>query len=522
MQHPEFQFKILALAPFSFQPSDSRDTPLVEVDRNSLDNCMQKLDISFFLPLDRHLCKSGGVHFRFDKLKSFHPDGMAKQNPFLMELDQAKSFLQSARKNNQTSADILSGLKQWPDLPAISVKSPPEKRQRQQASTVDSILDMVAIPGEAQSAQKPAGEEIDQIEALQQNILGILFEQPQFRQTEAAWRGLRLLLQQGIAQDSVKVEIASVHPETLDSAIERLTPALIDDPPGVILLDLPMDSSPLSLERMAVAAQWAATLMVPLVAWTPAGFFKIHRWSQMDGLSYLPNHLSTPSYAKFQSLKSSDAGHWLCLAANRFLIRYPYGKDNPPRQIAFSEKTPLWISPVWALGTLIAQSADTTGWPTRFTDRQQFQVQDLALDQEGHSPPVVVETLLNRDRLDQFIRAGITPLAAQPGTDVTFVTRAVTIADTPLAYQLLVNRVTAFVLWCRDNLPVEDNPSALQTQLRLAFQVFSERSRPPGFERIEISAGIPNAEGKIPVHLALEPASTILPGGRKIEMTLDW
>ena len=523
MQYPEFNFKILALAPFTVEPPVSLDKPPMPVDRNSLDDCIAAYGIELFLPLDSHLCRSGGAAFRFDNLKAFHPDGMAKNNPFLLQLDQAKKFIQKARKTGKSPADISAGLNQWPDLPAISIKpDAPEQRQARQASTVDSILDMVAMPDEAPSAQVVYKDETDQIHALQQKILNGLFDRPDFRRMEAAWRGLRLLLQQGISQDAVRVEIAPVHPDTLESSIEALTPGLVNDPPGLILLDLPMDNSPLSLARMAKAAQWAATLMVPLVAWAPSEFLQIDSWQNLDGLAFIPNHVAGPSYAKYQALVSSDAGHWLCLTANRFLIRYPYGKDNPPRHIDFAEKRPLWIPPVWALGTVIAQSVDRTGWPTRFTDRHQFQIQDMATHTRGNTPPVVVEALFNRDRLDQFIRAGITPLAAQPGTDSAFITKAVTIADTSLAYQLLVNRVTAFVFWCQDNLPAENNPAALETQLRLAFQVFSERSRPAGFDGIEISASHPNAEGKIPVRLALQPAPSILPGRQMIEMALDW
>jgi hypothetical protein len=91
-----------------------------------------------------------------------------------------------------------------------------------------------------------------------------------------------------------------------------------------------------------------------------------------------------------------------------------------------------------------------------------------------------------------------------------------------LAYQLLICRMTQFLFWCKDNMPAETEPSILETQLRLAFQVLSEQSRPPAFESVTISTGRPNGEGRIPVNISIVPSGSVLPSRQPIEMTLDW
>jgi hypothetical protein len=174
------------------------------------------------------------------------------------------------------------------------------------------------------------------------------------------------------------------------------------------------------------------------------------------------------------------------------------------------------------VGTLLAQSVEKTGWPTRFTDPHNFKLEDLALFSPNNGLPLPTETHLNRERLDQLARAGLTPLAAEEGRDIAFTPRAVTIQGGSLAYQLLLSQVTRFILWCKDNLPAETSNIALQTQLKLAFQIFSEQSRPPGFASMDITTHSPDADGRIPVTLSVIPAAAILPSREPIELNLAW
>ena len=444
------------------------------------------------------------------------------RHPYLNQLVQAKAFLAKSIAQGLSTARIQEGLLQWKELPPIKVSElEPRRQSAKSRSTVEHILDMVATPGQEHQATARSSIQ-DPIDAILQEVLGILFTHGPFKSMESAWRGLRLLLQQGVLQESVKVRIAPVHPQSLTDTLEALTPFIINDLPGAVLLDLPFDNTSLALERLTAATRWAADMMVPLIAWIPPEFLQISQWQGLSTLPFIPHHLEGSAYAKFRKLSESAEGNWGCLTCNRFLIRYPYGDENPLRQIFFNEAEPLWISPVWALGTLIAMTMSQTGWPTRFSDKNRFQIQDLALHALPGLPPMVIETLMDRERLDQFQRAGISPLASQSGGDHAFMPRAVTISGRSLAHQLLAAQVTQFVLWCKDNLPAETNPQTLATQLRLAFQVFSEQSRPPGFDHVRIEAGQQDDQGRIPVEIAVTPAAFVLPSQEPIEMNLDW
>jgi type VI secretion system protein ImpC len=520
MQTNGLGYKILVLAPFDADPGRIQPRAPLAVRRDTLDDVMATLDIRYTLPLDTHLCPAGGIELLIGSIKALHPDGMVKGNAYLSRLLEAAAFLRQALNAGQAPDRIRAALHRWPDLPEVTLPVAQEKTATQRTTdSVDQILQMVAMPG---SPDLSAGSTPNTLEDIPAQIVNTVLHSPDFRQMEAAWRGLRLLLAQGAQSDLVRVELASLHSESLGDRLDGLTAHVLADPPALVLVDLPFDNTPLSIERMGQLAHWAEEIMVPVLAWVPPTLLQIDSWKELAALPYLAHHLDSAAYAKFRALRSTTAARWLCLTCNRFLIRYPYGPDNPARHVAVRETAPLWIPPVWGLATLIAQSVCQTGWPTRFTERDRFQLQDLALAVETHTPPLVLECSPDSERRVQFFKIGISPLSTEPGRDRAFFSDAVTLAGGSLRHQLLVCLVTRFVLWCRENFPDVKAPADLELQLRLAFQVFSERSSPPGLEAVHVEAGAADGDGRLPVRIVVTPSGVVLSGEPPIELQLNW
>jgi predicted component of type VI protein secretion system len=171
---------------------------------------------------------------------------------------------------------------------------------------------------------------------------------------------------------------------------------------------------------------------------------------------------------------------------------------------------------------LIAQSFIKTGWPTRFTDWQDIKIDDLALDTGSATRPIPTEVSFTEDRIDQFRRAGIMPLAAIPNKDIAFTPTETTMGGASLSYQLLVSRITQFILWCRDNFPKDLSGDELEKGLRQAFSRFWEFSGHTGPENLEISAGRQKSDDRISLHIDLQPSRKILPFGEKIQLEFFW
>jgi hypothetical protein len=355
---------------------------------------------------------------------------------------------------------------------------------------------------------------------------------------------LHLLLRQvNVGDNDIRIEIAPVSHNSLNDTLAALSVEMIDALPSLILVDLAFDSSPRNLELLEKIAQFSETLLVPAITWIRPEFFHIDSWQDIRSLAFLPHYLEAAPFARWQSFKKTPSARWLTVACNRIAARYPYGKDNLPRRIPFEEKHPAWISPVWALGSLIGRSFIEIGWPTRFTDWQTIRLEDLPLNTEDPKKPLPTEANFDRDRTDQFIRCGIIPLAAVPGKDIAFVPDETTTGGISLRYQLFVSRITQLLLWCRDHfekgikgadLEAELKQACrdhfekgikgadLEAELKQAFRFFWETSGYSGPESLDILVGNPDPDGRVPVRIALESSRQILTSRDKVALDFSW
>jgi len=521
MQFRPMPFKILTMAPFG--PNNGPWTqPPVPVDNMDIDAAIDKLRICSYFSIPVDLCPAGGLEIRFSKLKDFHPDTILQNNSFLTHLLEAKNYLTDPKTKSLSAQEKNQGLKKWSDLPLIRIESEKKDPKTPSTGTLDNILDIVALPGESPGPSPKFQAGSAQIDDILQQVLSHIFTHENFRASETAWRGLKLLLQQGAGASDIKLEIVPVTLDTLEETLNNLTPNLIHHLPSLVLIDLPFDNSPRCIGLLEKIAIFSETLMVPALVWITPRFMHMASWNDLNKLPFLPHFLEEPVFAKWRGLKNQPAANWLTVTCNRFLARYPYGNENTPRKFKFYESLPLWAGPVWAASGLIAQSFAKTGWPTRFTHWQDIKIEDLALDTGSVTPPVPAEACFTEDRIDQFKRAGIMPLAAIPNKDIVFTPTETTMGGAPLSYQLFVSRVTQVILWCRDNFPKDLSGAELEKALGQAFFRFWEFSGHTGPENLEITAGPQKSDDRIPLHIDLQPSRKILPLGERIQLEFSW
>jgi len=521
MQSSPMPFKILALAPFQLDDEIWTQSP-VSIDNMDLDAAMDELGISFYLPIPADLCPAGGLNIEFSKLKDFHPDALVQNNPFLRHLLEAKNYLTGTETKTLSAQEKTQGLKQWPDLPLIQIKSEKKDSKPQSTGAIDNILDMIALPDESPGPSPKFQTESAQIDSILQQVLNHIFSHEKFRRSETAWRGLKLLLQQSAGDSDVKLDIVPVTLNTLEEILDNLTADLIQNLPSLILIDLPFDNSPFCIKLLEKISQLAEILLVPAMVWITPRFMQIDTWKDLNKLPFLPHFLEEPSFAKWIGLKNQRSANWLAITCNRFLARYPYGSENKPRKFPFYEHLLPWTSPVWASACLISQSFIKTGWPTRFTEWQEIKIENLAFDAKSALRPIPTEVSLTEDRIDQFRRAGIMPIAAMQNKDVAFIPAETTMGGVSLSYQLLVSRITQFILWCRDNLSKNLEGAELEQGLRQEFSLFWGKSGHAGPDNLEISAGHPRPDNQIPLRIDIQPSRKILPSGEKIVLEFSW
>jgi type VI secretion system protein ImpC len=523
MEVPFIPLKILALAPFLGPDCPVWSKGPLGVDPANVDQMIEEIGPTCTVPIPADLYPGGNLEITLRRLKDFHPDSLVQNSPVLRNLWEAKTWMGEARRKNLSPHEINARLSQWPSLPPIRVETAPKKPRAASREPLDKILDMVALPEKEPGVLSEGQEATGRIDGILKEILRYIFSDQSFRTLESSWRGLNLLLRQlDNGSSEVRIEIVPVSSDSLDETLGDLTAEVIDELPSVVLVDLPLDSTPRSLELLHRVAGFSETLLVPAITWIRPAFFHIDTWGDIKKLGFLPHYLEEPPFAKWQSLKRAPAARWLAVTCNRFLARYPYGKDNTPRRMYFEEHAPPWISPVWALGSLVGRSFVETGWPTRFTDWQRIMIEDLPLTTEDPKKPLPTEAYFDPDRIDELIRSGITPLAAVRGKDIAFVPDETTTGGVSLCYQLFVSRIIQFVLWCRDHLEKGIKGEDLEAELRQAFGAFWERTGQQGPEDLLISVGKPGPDGRIAVRITLEPSRQILPSREKMELDFSW
>lgn len=522
MRIPSIPFKILVLAPFRGRHQDVWREKVVRVDKMSLDETIEGMDLSLTLHLPRTLCPSGELTLNFSKIKDFHPDGLVGSNPFLKNLLDAKKFVEEAGSKGLSAEEVYNTLKGWPNLPPINTSIEPQKAKPKSAGPIDDILEMVALPKEWAAFSIQGQSLLSQLDSILRQIMGKIFSQAKVRELDSVWTGLRFLLGSGGANDKVRVEIVPVVHETLKETLSSLLTEIALEPPDLLIFDLPLDSKPFSLELLEEMAQFAETLLAPAMCWIDHNFFHLDSWEDLKRLPYLPHYLEEPAFAKWRRLKEITPGRWIAVTCNRFLLRYPYGTDNRPRSVDFRENLQLWISPVYAVGSLVGQSVMKTGWPTRFTYWQRVRIEGLALHQVAANKFVPTETSFSEDRIEQFIRGGIIPLVSSYNKDIAFTPSETTVAGTPLSYQLLVTRISRLLFWCKDNFKEDLEPAELEKDLNRAFSLFWENTGHPAPENLEISAEKPDPDKPAMVRLRFEPPRQILSPKEAVELKFPW
>ncbi|MBN1102460.1 MAG: type VI secretion system contractile sheath large subunit, partial [Deltaproteobacteria bacterium] len=469
----------------------------------------------------------GGVTLRPESMRDFRPQGAVNRSPYLRSLVDALAFVDKAGAEGIGEKEVSQQIKaRWPELPldlSIPARDAPRQEER---SKVDDILSMVAMPeGAGATPGAAAGKGLrEQIRSLLARVLAEVYADEAFRTMEAAWRGVEILVRQGPVKDRERliVQILPVGREGLPEMLEEISSQFSENPPNLILLDQAFDNTPYSIEVLEKVVDLAGTLLAPTAVWIGPSFFHLQTWPELSRLPYLKHHLEESAFAKWRKLGEQPGSEWLAVTVNRFLVREPYGDANPARPVPFSEREPLWISPVWALGTLVAQSIAGFGWPSRFTDYRRISLNDLAVGSFGGEYPSATETVFTEERIMQFLEAGITPLVGAIRRDVAFMPKESTLPGGSLKFQLFFNRIVGHLFSLKDAM----GEAAMQADVGSWLEeALAELFRDTGHEApsdISIQAGAAVEGETIPLRIAFTPPETVLPISERLEFSLAW
>jgi len=528
MDNDKMPYTILALAPLAPIGESSR-IEIHNINAETIDSVMEAITPRLWISLPQILCPEGGITIAPKRIKDLTPDNMIEGCPYLKNLLEAKELIRASNARGISPADIASSVNtSWPDL-NLELSMPHATQEiHSSGSAIDDILSMVAAPAGGSSVSgtgKGPASWISEIDVRLQSIMDCIFNNEEWRILEAAWRGIATLVKKGAIREGngIELKIVSVSRETLSVTLDKLLAGMEGMTPNLIVIDIPFNQTPLSQDLLEKTAFFASTLLVPTAIWVTPRFLNLEKWGELHRLPYLKTHIDNALFAKWRKLRESPDGNWLAPLCNRFLIRPPYGKDYKAKQVLFEEVKPLWISPVWALATLVAQSIEEFGWPSRFTDYMAIRLSDLAVFGESGNDTSATETLFPDDRIRQFAEIGISVLCGAAMQDIAFFPRGSAASGESLLFQLFFSRIIGYLIWKRDQAPeYADGNSAPSEYVRNAIErLFKDAGSELPYD-LDVAAGNPDENGLVPVQIAFTPSRSILPNSKKIEFTFSW
>jgi len=500
----------------------------------TFDEAVAALNITFEVSVPKQVCPAENITIRCKTLKDFHPDHLSEASPFFSEALKAKRLFQDAAAGKISSDELQQRMNGLSMLPPIEIPSPKTTKssKHQPDDAIDEILSMVALPNQdpdqdqENAPQAPGSRLADPVTPIIREALEHVYSDSRFRGVEATWRGVRLVLDQFSERSDIALELVPSSSDTLTETLKRLETDLQAVSPALVIVDLPLDNSPFSMDILAEVTEFSERLLAPTVCWASHRFLYLDSWAELENLSYLPHHIAGQTYAKWHRIKQSSGAGWVTVTCNPVLARSPYGPGNMPRTVVFEEDSPLWTSPVWPVAGLIAQSMAKTNWPTGFTAWKTIRVEDLPVADFGKRRSCCAMAQISEDRFHQFIAAGITPVLVPKNKDYAFVPDETTIPGGSLAYQCLVARTVQALMAFEKYVDMPSDPDGIAKGVKAHFSLFWEKTGHPAPTDLAVSAA-PNREpdgetDQIVLSISFTPTPDILPSPQKVQFQLLW
>lgn len=477
-------YKILALGPFAPVPDGKFKPDFVKLDLYSIDETINTIAPVLHLPLSSGLCSEGALTLKFSRIKDFKPDSIIKNNSFLKSLSEVKK---DVPKKMQESDVIHASIKK--------------------SDAVDDILSMVAAPDTSSNIYHGKTSTDGEISGIMQEV----FSDSEFQKTESAWRGVQALVKQAQIKGfhKISVSISSVSHNSLEYVFDAVESLPIDEMPNLILIDLDFDNTMPSIELLGKLIQFADQMMIPVCISLIPAFFRIDDFNQLDKLSYINNYLGDVSYAKFRKLKEMAGASWLIANCNKFAVRDPNKFEDQP----------LFVSSVWATGTLCAKSVNETGWPMGFSRYTAYTVDNLPMFRSNTKGMSSTQALFSDERIIQLNEAGITPVVGAKNKDFVFIPKETSLAGESIKFQMFFNRIVESIINIREQrksglTPIEGIKKAITD-----IFIQSEHDKP---ENISVIKENNDMQDQNVFLISFIPPASVIAGSKMVEFTFLW
>ncbi|HEX6708655.1 MAG TPA: type VI secretion system contractile sheath large subunit [Albitalea sp.] len=270
-----------------------------------------------------------------------------------------------------------------------------------------------------------------------------------FQQLESAWRGLHYLVNNTETDEMLKISVFNINKQELGKTLKRYKGTAWDQSPlfkriyeeeygqfggepfGCLVGDYYFDHSPPDVELLGEISKVSAAAHAPFIAAASPTLMQMGSWQELANPRDLTKIFTTPEYAAWRSLRSSEDSRYVGLAMPRFLARLPYGaKTSPVEEFNFEEETAggahgtyAWANSAYAMAVNINRSFKMYGWCSRIRGVESggavegLPTHTFPTDEGGIAMKCPTEIAISDRREAELAKNGFMPLLHRKNSD---------------------------------------------------------------------------------------------------------
>ncbi|MCK5940646.1 MAG: type VI secretion system contractile sheath large subunit, partial [Planctomycetes bacterium] len=268
------------------------------------------------------------------------------------------------------------------------------------------IGEMLAPKSSYEKADKTAVDQmIAEIDRKMSQQIDQILHHKDVQKLESAWRGLKFVIDRTDFREGNKVELLNISkeqlledfedsPEVVRSGLYKLAYTAEygqfgGEPYAAMISNYDFGPGAQDIALLQNCASVASMAHAPFIAAAGPKFFGLDEDFQgLANLKDLDSVFEGPQYTKWNSFRESEDARYVGLTAPRFLLRTPYGEDNPVKAFDYKESVDqghnsyLWGNTSFAFATKLTESFAQYRWcPNIIGPLSGGAVEDLPLHQ---------------------------------------------------------------------------------------------------------------------------------------------
>lgn len=350
----------------------------------------------------------------------------------------------------------------------------------------DAILAALRPSVEINGAKREFASENDFSPAALGGDAGL--HHPGVQRIEAAFRGLKLLMQQ--AGTAVRVDVVSATQKDLvarfkEAVFEPEMAELRNPPLGLAVLDFDFRHQGADLAALTQIADMCKVAQAPLIAAASPEFFGLKQLNLLPKLQDVPQRLHDGAHGAWVAFQKSEQARWSSLTVNRWLARPVYTAEKGGHAETIDPSKPesfLWARGGWIAAAAIARSIAQHGHALDASGARSGGFAGLPtrafFKAANQTTPLATEIEISDELSQELSRGAFIPLCGRTGGDIAMIPIVVntfrtapgklTVSGT-LGYQMMAGRLAQLCAFLMDEQPPGDAGAAFLKQELTTF-----------------------------------------------------